>query len=85
MKQLEKFTLEIAIDLSQGFYTIPLDEESQKICATVFPWGKYVYQCLTMGITCVLDMFPLIMMDLLGYLYYVLIFIYDVLIIQQKN
>ena len=29
-----------AINLSQGFYMIPLDKEIQKICATAFPWGN---------------------------------------------
>jgi len=27
-----------AIDSSHGFYTIPLDEEIQTMCATAFPW-----------------------------------------------
>ena len=52
LQKLEKFKSATALDLSQGFYTIPLDEESQKICTTILPWGKYSYKQLTMGVSC---------------------------------
>lgn len=60
LQQLQNFVLETAIDLSQGFYTIPLDKESQKICAMVLPWSKYAYTRMPKGVACAPDMFQLI-------------------------
>ena len=74
-----KFKSTTAIDLSQGYYSIPLSKKSQKICTTILPWGKYAYKQLPMGIACAPDIFHLIMMDLLGNLDYVLIYIGDIL------
>jgi hypothetical protein len=39
----------MALDLNMGFYTISLDLDASKIC-TIFPWGKYSYKRLPMGI-----------------------------------
>jgi hypothetical protein len=40
LQKLEKFKSSTALDLSLGFYTIPLDEESKKFCSTILPCGK---------------------------------------------
>ena len=85
MQKLERFKSATALDLSQGFYTIPLDKESQKICTTVTPWGKYAYQRLPMGIACAPDMFQSVMMDVLGDLDYVIIYIDDVICLQKEG
>jgi hypothetical protein len=71
--------------LSQGYYSIPIDEKTQKICTTVLLWGKYAYKRLAMGIACAPDIFQSIMMEILGYLDYVLVYIEDILIIQREN
>ena len=47
-----------------GYYHIPLDEESQKLCTTVFPWGLYQYTRLPMGISNAPDIFQGIILDL---------------------
>ena len=60
MQKLECFKSAMALDLLQGFYTILLDKESQKICTTVTPWGTYAYARMPMGIACAPDMFQLI-------------------------
>jgi hypothetical protein len=39
-----------AIDLSMGYYHIPLDLEAHKLCTTILPWGKYQYKRLPMGV-----------------------------------
>ena len=62
LQQLSRFKLATALDLLQGFYTIPLDKESQKICMTVTQFGKYAYTKLSMGIACAPDIFQSIMM-----------------------
>ena len=38
LQKFEKFKSATALDLSFGFYLIPLDKESQKICSTILPW-----------------------------------------------
>ena len=43
LQKLERFKSTTALDLSLGFYLIPLDKEYQKICSTILPWGKYSY------------------------------------------
>ena len=84
-QRLEKFRSATALDLSQGFYTIPLSEESQKICTTVLPWGKYSYTRMPMGVACAPDMFQSIMMEILGDLEHVLVYIDNILIVQREG
>jgi hypothetical protein len=43
-------TFATALDLNMGYYHIKLDSDGQKICTIVFPWGKYKYKHLPMGI-----------------------------------
>ncbi len=40
----------MALDLNMGYYTIRLDPDASRICNIIFPWGKYYYKKLTMGI-----------------------------------
>ena len=40
IQKLENLKSATALDLSQGFYSIQIDEDSQKLCTTVLPWGK---------------------------------------------
>ena len=83
--KLEKFKCATAIDLSQGYYHIPLSKQSQKICTTVLPWGKYAYKRLAMGVAVAPDIFQSIMMDILGDLPFVLCYLNDILILQKEN
>jgi hypothetical protein len=57
LQKLEGFTYASALDLSMGYYHIPLDESSQTLCTTVLPWGKYRYLRLPMGIRNATDIF----------------------------
>ena len=43
IQRLENFKSTTAFDLSTGFYSIPIDEESQKLTTTVLLWGKHAY------------------------------------------
>ena len=83
IQKLENFKSATALDLSQGFYSIPIDEDSQKLATTVLPWGKYAYKRLPMGIACAPDIFQSIMMEMLGDLEHVLVYIDDILIVQK--
>jgi len=80
LQRLEGFRYATAIDLSMGYYHIPLDKYSQGLCGTVMPWGIYQYQVLPMGISNAPDIFQSIMMRLLGDLDYVHVYMDDILI-----
>ena len=69
--KLEGFTYATALDLSMGYYHIPLSEQAQELCTTVLPWGKYRYCRLPMGLKVATDVFQNTMMELLGDLPYV--------------
>ena len=64
--KLHGFKYATALDLSMGYYHIPLDEESQELCTTILPWGKYRYKRLPMGISNAPDIFQSIMHEILG-------------------
>jgi hypothetical protein len=50
LRKLSRFKYASAIDLSMGYYHIPLDLEAQKVCTTILPWGKYQLKMLPMGV-----------------------------------
>ena len=66
-----------------GYYTIRLDTDAQKICATVLPWDKYLYLCLPIGISSAPDSFQEKMSNLMRSLEYVLTYIDALLIITM--
>jgi hypothetical protein len=82
---LEGFKYATALDLSMGYYHVPLDEASQKLCSTIFPWAKYKYLRLPMGISNAPDIFQAIMQKLIGHLPFVRVYIDDSLIITVTN
>jgi hypothetical protein len=47
---MEGFSFASELDLNMGYYYIKLDADAQKLCTIVFPWGKYIYKRLSMGI-----------------------------------
>ncbi len=57
LQELEGFTFATALDLNMGYYTIRLDPDASKICTIIFPWGKYSYKRLPMGIAGSPDIF----------------------------
>ena len=85
LQKIEKFKSATAIDLFQGYCSIPLSKKSQKICTTVLPWGRYAYKRLPMGIASAPDIFQSIMMDLLSNLDYVLVYIDDIILLQRHK
>jgi hypothetical protein len=58
LQQIEGFSYATALDLNMGYYTIRLDPDASKICTIIFPWGKYSYKRLPMGIAGSPDIFP---------------------------
>jgi hypothetical protein len=57
LQEIEGFSYATALDLNMGYYTIRLDPDASKICTVIFPWGKYSYKRLPMGIAGSPDIF----------------------------
>ena len=85
LQKLQGFTYATAIDLSMGYYHIPLDKYSQMLCTMILPWGKYQYEHLPMGITSSPDVFQSIMMEILGDLAYARVYIDDILVTSSGS
>ena len=85
LQKMEKFKYATAIDLRKGYYNIHLDEESANLCTTVFPWGKYRYKKLPMGIATSPDIFQKAMNDICGDLDYVLVYLDDILVLSNQE
>jgi hypothetical protein len=61
----------MALDLNMGYYTIRLDPMAVEMCTIIFPFGKYSYLRLPMGMNGSADIFQAEMMDLMETLEYV--------------
>jgi hypothetical protein len=85
LQELEEFTLAMALDLNMGFYTIRLDPDASRICTIIFPWGKYFYKRLPMGIAGSPDIFQSKMSELMESLEYVQAYLDDLLCISRSS
>ena len=85
LQKLEGFTFASAIDLSMGYYHIPLNKQAQDLCTTILPWGKYKYLRLPMGIKNATDIFQSTMMEILGDLPYIKVYLDDVLLTTDSS
>ena len=85
LKKIEKFVSATAIDLSQGYYHIPMSKKAQKILSTVVPWGRYSYKRLPMGLASAPDIFQNIMTNLFHDLDYVLVYLDDILLSKGRE
>jgi hypothetical protein len=54
---MEKFRYATTIDLNMGYYSMPLSEQSKKLCVITLPWGLYQYNMLPMGVKPATDIF----------------------------
>jgi hypothetical protein len=50
LQEIKGFSYATALDLNMGYYTIRFNPDASKICTIIFPWGKYSYKRLPMGI-----------------------------------
>ena len=74
-----------AIDLVMGYYSMKLDESVKKYCVIVLPWGKYVYNCLPMGLKISSDVFQRELGNLFSDCPFVLVYIDDILILSKGS
>ncbi len=68
-----------------GYYTIRLDPDASKICTIIFPWGKYSYKRLKMGIAGSPDIFQGKMLELMESLEFVRAYLDDLLCISKLS
>jgi hypothetical protein len=68
-----------------GHYTIRLDPNASRICTIIFPWGKYSYKRLLMGIAGSPDIFQSKMSELMEDLEYVRAYLDDLLCISRSS
>jgi hypothetical protein len=68
-----------------GYYTIRLDPDASKICTIIFPWGKYSYLRLPMGIAGSPDIFQAKMSELMVTLKFVKTYLNDQLCITLAS
>jgi hypothetical protein len=85
LQEMEGFTFATALDLNMGYYTIRLDPDSSKICTIIFPWGKYSYLRLPMGVACSPDIFQAKISELMATLEFVKAYIDDLLCITKGD
>jgi hypothetical protein len=84
IRSMEGFTFASVLDLNMGYYHIKLDADAQKLCTIVFPWGKYKYKRLPMGIKIAPDVFQNVMSKLVQDMEYDKTYL-DVLLILTNN
>ena len=85
LQEMEGFTFATALDLNMGYYTIRLDPDASKICTIIFPWGKYSYLRLPMGVAGSPDIFQSKMSELMATLEFVRTYLDDLLCITKDD
>ena len=85
LMQLQGFEYGTSLDLNMGYYHIELCPDSRKYCTIVFPFGKYEYLRLPMGLCNSPDIFQEHMSELMHDLEYVRAYIDDVAILSTST
>jgi hypothetical protein len=85
LQEIEGFSYATALDLNMGYYTIRLDPDASKIYTIIFPWGKYSYKRLPMGIADSPDIFQEKMSELMESLEFVRAYLDDLLCISKLS
>jgi hypothetical protein len=85
LQEIEGFSYATALDLNTSYYTIRLDPDASKICTIIFPWGKYSYKRLPMGIAGSPDIFQGKMLELMESLEFVSTYLDNLLCISKLS
>ncbi len=85
LQEIKRFSYATALDLNMGYYTIRLDPDVSKICTIIFPWSKYSYKRLPMGVAGSPDIFQEKMSELMETLEYVRAYLDDLLCISKLS
>ena len=84
-QKIDGFSYATTLDLNMGYYTIRLDPDASRVCTIIFPWGKYSYKRLPMGIAGSPDIFQEKMLDLMAALEFMKMYLDDLLIILKGS
>ncbi len=68
-----------------SYYTIRLDPDASRFCTIIFPWGKYSYKRLPIGIAGSPDIFQSKMLELMEFRDNVQAYLYDLLCISRSG
>jgi dihydroorotate dehydrogenase len=85
IRSMEGFTFASALDLNMGYYHIKLDADAQNLYTIVFPWGKYKYKRLPIGIKIAPDVFQNVMSKLVQDMEYAKTYLDDLLILTNSS
>jgi hypothetical protein len=85
LQEIKGFSYATALDLNMGYYTIRLDPDASTICTVIFPWGKYSYKILLIGVAGSPDIFQEKMSELMESLEFVRAYIDDLLCISKLS
>ena len=83
LQKLEGFTWATSLDLNMGYYHILLSPYSRSLCTVVFPWGKYEYLRLPMGLCNSPDIFQEKMSELMTGLEFARAYLDNLLVISK--
>ena len=85
LQKLEGFMWATSLDLNMGYYHIELTPNASRYCTVVFPWGKYEYLRLPMGLCNSPDIFQEKMNSLMSTLNFVRAYLDDILVISKNS
>ena len=80
---LEGFQYATSLDLNMGYYHLELSPQSKQMCTIVFPFGKYEYQRIPMGLCNSPDIFHEKMSELMDGIESALTYLDDLLCITK--
>ena len=83
--KLEGFTFASSLDLNMGYYHIELTPNAIRLCTIVFPFGKYEYCRLPMGISSAPDIFQEKISELMDGLDFIRAYLDDLLILTKGD
>ena len=85
LHELEGFSHATALDLNMGYYTIRLDPDASRYCTIIFPWGKYSYKRLPMGVAGSPDIFQANMSELMASLEFIQTYLDNLIVITKES
>lgn len=85
LQKLEDFQWATSLDLNMGYYHTSLTANASRMCTVVFPWVKYAYLRLPMGLCNSPDNFHEKMNDLMEGLHFARVYLDNILVISKVD
>ena len=68
-----------------GYYHIRIIKNASNLCTIIFPWGKYPYKPLPMGVENSQEIFQQKMTDLFHGFEFICAYLYDLLVLTKED